>query len=118
MLFISAAVFFLTENAFATAITQQDDITELEKQFKECKDDKQKVEIGTTIAQYYLNQNDAKCDKYATATIKSAKKVKKENAAADMYNVIGSYYYNNKNYKKAVGAFGGYFKGSDRFFAL
>ncbi len=80
-------------------------IEELEKQLKSVKTDKEKVEIGIKLTQYCLDKNNADCENYANAAIKTAKKAKMDNTCAELYCMIGTFHFQNKNYKKAITAF-------------
>ena len=66
--------------------------------------DKERVQSGIKLANYYLSENDPQCVEHANATIKIATKCKMNAAVGELYGIIGSYYYNNKNYKKAASA--------------
>ena len=66
--------------------------------------DKERVQSGIKLANYYLNENDVQCVEQANATIKIATKSKMNTEVGELYGIIGSYYYNNKNYKKAATA--------------
>ena len=66
--------------------------------------DRERVQSGIKLANYYLNENDVQCVEQANATIKIATKCKMNTEVGELYGIIGSYYYNNKNYKKAATA--------------
>ncbi|MBQ4405601.1 MAG: SpoIIE family protein phosphatase [Bacteroidales bacterium] len=66
--------------------------------------DRERVQSGIKLANYYLNENDVQCVEQANATIKIATKSKMNTEVGELYGIIGSYYYNNKNYKKAATA--------------
>ena len=63
--------------------------------------DRERVQSGIKLANYYLNENDPQCVEQANATIKIATKCKMNTEVGELYGIIGSYYSNNKNYKKA-----------------
>ncbi len=67
--------------------------------------DKERVESGVKLAKYYLDNGDSKCLEQATSTMKIATKNKMQSSVADLHNIIGSYYFNNKDYKKAAASF-------------
>ena len=66
--------------------------------------DRERVQSGIKLANYYLNENDPQCVEQANATIKIATKCKMNTEVGELYGIIGSYYSNNKNYKKAASA--------------
>ena len=68
-------------------------IEELEKQLKSVKTDKEKVEIGIKLTQYCLDKNNADCENYANAAIKTAKKAKMDNTCAELYCMIGTFHF-------------------------
>lgn len=78
------------------------DLPSLEQALGAAKTDKDKAEAGLAIARYYLDKNDANCVTYAQSAIKPANKAKMELTEAALHNVIGTYYFENKNYKKAI----------------
>jgi len=66
--------------------------------------DKERVKSGIKLANFYLQENDPQCVEQSNATIKIATKCKMNTETGELYGIIGSYYYNNKNYKKAIAA--------------
>ena len=67
--------------------------------------DRERVESGIKLAKYYLKENDSRCVEQANATIKIANKLKMQPSVAELHGVIGSYYFLNKEYKKAASSF-------------
>ncbi|MCR5455760.1 MAG: SpoIIE family protein phosphatase [Bacteroidales bacterium] len=63
---------------------------------------RERVESGIKLAQFYLDDNDPKCVEQANATIKLASKGKMYAEVGELYNIIGTYYYNRKEYRKAA----------------
>ena len=66
--------------------------------------DKERVQSGVKLAKFYLDDNDPKCVDQANATLKDATKCKMFMEVGDLYNIIGTYHYNRKEYKKAISA--------------
>ncbi|MBR4327696.1 MAG: SpoIIE family protein phosphatase [Bacteroidales bacterium] len=67
--------------------------------------DRDRLESGIKLANFYLNNNDSKCIEQVNATIKIANKLKMQTSVADLNCILGNYYYTNKEYKKAASAF-------------
>ncbi len=67
--------------------------------------DRERVESGIKLTQFYHDDNDPKCVEQANATIKIANKLKLPSKVAELHGIVGSYYYNRKEYKKAASAY-------------
>lgn len=66
--------------------------------------DRERVQSGLKLANFYLEDNDPKCVEQANSTIKIANKCKMYTEVGDLYHIIGKYHYNKKEYRKAVSA--------------
>ena len=66
--------------------------------------DRERVQSGIKLANFYMEDNDPKCVEQANSTIKIANKCKMYTEVGDLYHIIGKYYFNKKEYKKAVSA--------------
>lgn len=64
--------------------------------------DRERVRSGVKLAQFYLDDNDPRCVDQAEATIKIADKNKMYAEEGELYNILGVYYYNKKEYKKSA----------------
>lgn len=67
--------------------------------------DRERIESGMKLAEFYLKENDPRCVEQATATIKIASKSKMNSAVGELYGIIGDYYMKNKETKKAISSY-------------
>lgn len=80
-------------------------LQKLESEYNNATNDKDKVAAGIKLSKYCLNINNNKCPSYAEAAAKIAQKNKLKSSQADLLNIAGTYYFTNKNYRKAATAF-------------
>ncbi len=67
--------------------------------------DRERIESGMKLAEFYLKENDPRCVEQANATIKIASKAKMNSSVGELYGIIGDYYMKNKETKKAISSY-------------
>lgn len=100
-LFILVLIFLVPVFGFAKD-KKDPKLDALVAEFKAAKSNNDKANKGRVLAQYCYDVNNSQCESYANEAIKAAKAAKMEKTVAELYCIVGSYYFKNKNYKKAA----------------
>lgn len=80
-------------------------LKDLEALQKAAKTDAEKVDIGIKLVTLCTTHNDSRCVSYANQTVKLANKINRQQKAADVYYLVGNYYFNSKSYRNAASQF-------------
>ncbi|MCQ2974423.1 MAG: SpoIIE family protein phosphatase [Bacteroidales bacterium] len=99
---LSLIIVFLSINSFAQ---KSNKISDLEKKLTKTTDIKKQAAIYIELGRLYLEQKSSKCVTSCNKGIELIGKSKLNSEKADLYNILGVYYMQSNQYKKATNPF-------------